>query len=428
VKIVCKLSRARVPADAGCDLDLLVRLRAPLVPATAARAPLCVLPIVDVSGSMRGAKIEAVRRALERLVDQLAVGDRVGLVTFDAIVSTPLPIVEVTEARKADLRRIVQGLRAGTSTNLGGGASEGFARIAAAQLPRELRARAILLTDGLANAGAATTREQLVALVGAERRAASLSAFGYGDDCDHALLADLAETGGGSFAYIAGEDQVMTAFARELGGLVGTYAADVRARIEPTAGAPVEESLGDLLFQSERVMHARIAVPAHGRAVGVEVCAVEVQWRDARGAAQRARTTARLDYVRTADADVVDDAEVARAADERLLRDAQSTAERLAQGGRFDDARAHLQWAIARLRDATLARFAREVLFPAYRDRQGYCAGSPVRGSTSAVLRGARVLACVPSVDALRPSAVTDEERRMERAFRRGEDDGGSKP
>src|SRR5690606_24672032 len=135
---------------------------------------------------------------------------------------------------------------------------------------------------------------------GAAREAGplSLSAFGFGTDCDHSVLGALAGEGGGSFAFIANEDGVLTAFARELGGLVATYASDVRIRLVPRAGAPVEERAGDVLYQAEFPWCVPSAVPQHAGGSDVEIGHVEVTYRDALGREQSVRTPVLADDVK----------------------------------------------------------------------------------------------------------------------------------
>lgn len=420
MKVVCKFSRMRVAADAGHDLHLLVRLRAPVPPAEVARPALCIVPVVDVSGSMAGRKIEAVRYALERLMVHLVPGDRAGLVTFDSTVRTPVPLVEVTAARKNDLRRAIQSLRPGSNTNLAGGLLEAIQLVRKASLPAGMRARLIVLTDGLANEGPATTPETLTSLCRAELKGLTLSAFGYGDDCDQTLLSELASTSGGSYAYIQNHDQVLTAFGRELGGLVATYAAEVKLRVVPLAGAPLEESLGDLLYHGELSCVMPVAAPINRRAEGVDLAVVEATWRDARGQTQQLTAPARVDYVRPAEADAADDPEVLRASDERKLRQAQELAEARARRANYTGARQAIRDVIGLLNDAQLAAFARDVLLPCYQDQLQYTMGSGVRASALTLLRGARQV----SMDNKVAAAFRDKdhptlsEHTMEQSFR----------
>src|SRR5207237_8057587 len=121
MEIICTPARARLPEGQGLDLDVLVRLRAPTQTQESRRVPVCVVPIVDVSGSMKGPKLAAVERALRKLVENLVPGDHCGLVVFDSDARTLMPIVEVTEARKADLMNAIGQLAAGDHPNLTAG-------------------------------------------------------------------------------------------------------------------------------------------------------------------------------------------------------------------------------------------------------------------------------------------------------------------
>src|SRR4051812_15738222 len=237
MEITCTPARARLPQGEGLDLDVLVRLRAPGAPKDRRRASICVVPIVDVSGSMQGSKLAAVQRALEKLVEHLVPGDHCGLVVFDSEARTLIPIVEVTADRKADLMNAIRQLRAGSNTNLAGGVLEAARAVDCARretgLPSTTRVRGIVLTDGLANCGPTLTPDEL----GREcRERLTLSCFGYGADCDHMLLSALADAAGGSYAFVENDDLVLSAFGRELGGLAATYAARVEVRCVPCAG------------------------------------------------------------------------------------------------------------------------------------------------------------------------------------------------
>lgn len=420
MKIKATLGKKKVLAGQGHDAELLVKLLAPAPPSNVQRPALAIVPIVDVSGSMSGSKLQAVQRALMQLVGHLVPGDHVGLVTFDHEARVVLPVVEVTESSRARLRAAIQGLSADGNTNLAGGFLAGVGAVKDARLPERIRARLILLTDGQANVGVATTRPELGALVASQLATQSLSAFGYGDDCDHGLLAGLAEEGRGSFAYIANEDIVLTAFGRELGGLVATYAADVRIQVTPIAGAPIEASLGDLLFHADLPLSVAIALPRHEARAGVEVARICVTFRDASGRPQEASTAVHVEYVLPGSEDTTLDPEVARARDERLLRDAQARAEAHAERGDYAAARAVLVAVVAKLTHADLATFAREQLIPAHESHMEYIAASGMRASADVALKKRRMVAaqaCVADALGLKGSAMEDS---MEQSFRKG--------
>ena len=253
----------------------------------------------------------------------------------------------------------------------------------------------ILLTDGCANTGPACSAAQLVALAKERAAPVGVSAFGYGDDCDQMLLGDLALAGGGSYAYIRDEDAVLTAFARELGGLIGTYASKVRVRVVPAAGAATEESenVPDLLYYNQIPVLFQVPVPAGPVGTQVAVGTVEVSWNDDRGRRQEARTTMRIDYTVAGNETSNDDPEVSRLRDERLLRYAQERAERYAARHDFDRARRVLKNALKDIVDPALATFVREALLPCYADAESIRGSSGLRSSSKAALGRQRQVA-----------------------------------
>lgn len=416
MKIKVTLGRQKVVENVGHDSDVLVRLLAPALPPKARRPALGVVLALDVSASMTGEKLEAVKRAGAVLIDHLCPGDFVGIVCFSDRARIVLPVTEVSERSRRALRDAVNALRPQGSTNLADGFLLGCRILNDAMLPRGLRKRLVLLTDGQANRGPATGREALRALVREHLGELSLSAFGYGADCEHEVLTELAEEGNGSFAYIRSEDLVLTAFARELGGLVGTYAADVRARVVPVAGAVIEERLGDLLYQAELSFHARLALPRHGAARGVEVARVEARYRDGSGEERTLSTPVLADYVREGEQDVDLDPDVCRARDEHALSRAQEAAEAHARSGDYAAARAALEAVLPSLASPELLAFVRRELLRSYESQQHYHSASALRASAKAALRKKRMLtsAEVPHSLEVRP---TELERLMEASF-----------
>jgi Ca-activated chloride channel family protein len=80
---------------------------------------------------------------------------------------------------------------------------------------------------------------------------ATLSAFGYGDDADQELLRDLATKGKGNYAYVQGPEDALTAFARELGGLLSTYAQAIEVRVTPAEGMALTDVVSDVDAREE---------------------------------------------------------------------------------------------------------------------------------------------------------------------------------
>ena len=246
MKTTVQLTYEKVRSDEAKDVHLVVSLAAPHLDAAAPRPPVCVIPVVDVSGSMSGEKLHFAKQSVMKLVDHLAPGDFCGVVVFSTQVETLAPPAEMTQARKDELKGLVGRLEALDQTNLGGGMLAGLDHAKVTKLPDGMRVRVILFTDGLANQGPATRHGDLMALLEANLGDATLSAFGYGDDADQELLRDLSTKGNGNYAYVRGPEDALTAFARELGALLSTCAQRLEITVTPRPGFVLTDVVSDV--------------------------------------------------------------------------------------------------------------------------------------------------------------------------------------
>lgn len=236
----------KVVFDKENDVNLVVSLKAPKKDWEKNRAPICILPVVDVSGSMSGDRIDYVRKSLYKLVDHLQPGDFMGLVTFTTDVRTICKIREVTETVKASLKAEIGKLQAESSTNFAGGMLEGLKHLNQGDLPANLILRAIMFTDGAANCGPASDADGIVSLLTANLGKATVSAFGYGSDCRQELLQAVARAGKGNYAFIKNPDDAASAFAKELGGLLSTYAQNLELNLRPHNGHRITKTVSDV--------------------------------------------------------------------------------------------------------------------------------------------------------------------------------------
>ena len=260
MKLSTQLSHDQVKFDQENQIHLIVSAAAPAVTSQAARPPVCTIPVIDVSGSMNGDKLEYAKRSVLKLIDHLKPGDYCGLCTFsDQVYALQAP-VELAQGTKDKLKQLVGDLRPLGSTNLSGGLLQGLQWAAATDLPATLQLRVILLTDGQANAGVAIQRDQLLPLVTQQRGRATVSCFGYGDDADQELLADMARAGHGNYAYIKQPDDALAAFAKELGGLLSTYAQHLVITVAPQNGHRITEVLSDVDV-TEKGTQVEIKIP-----------------------------------------------------------------------------------------------------------------------------------------------------------------------
>lgn len=246
MKTNARFTHANLAFDQDHDTHLVVSLTAPKIDWQKQRPAICILPCIDISGSMQGVKLDYAKQSVLKLIDHLQPGDYCGLVAFESGVHVLSPPLEMTQAKKNELKVMVGNLHTIGGTNFSGGMLEALAHANKTDLPQKVLIRVIMFTDGQANEGIATTREQLLPLLEANIGKATLSAFGYGEGADQDLLADLAKKGNGNYAFVKNPDDALSAFARELGGLLSSYAQNIKVDLTPHAGHKIVEVVSDV--------------------------------------------------------------------------------------------------------------------------------------------------------------------------------------
>lgn len=241
-----RLTFNKVAFDKDNEIHLVVSLKAPKIDWQAKRPRVCIIPVIDVSPSMQGQKLEYAKQSVLKLIDHLQPGDFCGIVAFGGEVFVVSKPMEVTQAKKDSLKAAVGQLAVNGSTNFSGGMCQGLDLINKGDLPSGMLMRVVMFTDGQPNTGVATTRPDIVKLLEANLGIATLSAFGYGTDADQELLADVAKTGKGNYAFIKNPEDALSAFAKELGGLLSTYAQNITIEVSPHNGHTVVETVSDV--------------------------------------------------------------------------------------------------------------------------------------------------------------------------------------
>jgi Ca-activated chloride channel family protein len=242
------------------DVHLVVSLTAPKIDWQVKRPRICIVPVIDVSPSMVGEKLEYAKQSVLKLIDHLQPGDYCGVVAFGGQVFVVSKPVEVTQARKDELKAAVGQLGVNGSTNFSGGMCQGLELINGGDLPGGMLMRVVMFTDGQPNTGVAVARPDILKLLEANLGMATLSAFGYGADADQELLADVAKVGKGNYAFIKNPEDALSAFARELGGLLSSYAQNIKVELAPHAGHRITEVISDVDSQ-ESGDHVVVSLP-----------------------------------------------------------------------------------------------------------------------------------------------------------------------
>jgi len=250
----------KVRFDQDNNLHLVLSLTAPRSDWQAKRPPLCIIPVLDTSTSMRGSKLEYAKRSLHKMVENLTSEDTFGLVSFSDTAKVDLPPEKVTAEFKAKAKSIINQYQVQGCTNFSDGMLLGFKTANELDVSTTTLVRVIMFTDGQPTHGV-TNADGICTLVEKQAGRATVSAFGYGQDVVHSLLSNLAEKGKGNFAWVQNPDDALAAFGKELGGLLSSYAQNLTIEVAPHNGNQVIEVVSDLEVEEETTGEALIKIP-----------------------------------------------------------------------------------------------------------------------------------------------------------------------
>lgn len=171
--------------------------------------------VVDVSGSMAGAKIQQARNALKYLVGKLNDGDRFNIVQFSSFAETwKKGLVSARESRE-DALKYADTLIAQGGTDIAGALD---AAVSGLGSDNARPSYIVFMTDGKPTMGETTDPRRILAKVTAAKGRANgeslrLFTWGVGYDVDTHLLDDMANEGGGVSEYVRPEEDIATKVA-----------------------------------------------------------------------------------------------------------------------------------------------------------------------------------------------------------------------
>ncbi len=285
------------------DQNLAVTITAPRGQ-THARPPLSLAVVIDRSGSMDGPPLENAKAAAMHLVQQLDANDAFSIVTYSSGDETVTPMTRATDAAKSAAMAAIAGIYDDGGTCISCGLTRGANELARSPVLGGVQ-RIVLISDGQANEGI-FDRDELARLAAdTAAKGTSISTVGVGLDFDEVTMVRLADVGRGNYYFVEDTRHLDAMFARELGGLAETVAADVRLVITENPGVRIEEAYGypttregnqvivpvaDLRGGDTRKVVLRIHVdaPATG---AFDVARVQLGWRRVADAAHRQAET-----------------------------------------------------------------------------------------------------------------------------------------
>jgi Ca-activated chloride channel family protein len=178
------------------------------------RAPINVAVVVDRSGSMRQQdRMGFAHQAAEDLVSALQDDDRFALVSFASNAQLVVPSTPVHNP--GALYSAIRSIQPAGSTNLHEGLRMGQLQVRANATPESVD-RVILLSDGYANVGVQLPSELSNAAGQYAQDGVAVSTIGLGLDYNEDLLAQMADSGGGSYRFVNDAESLQAAFDDEL--------------------------------------------------------------------------------------------------------------------------------------------------------------------------------------------------------------------
>jgi Mg-chelatase subunit ChlD len=180
------------------------------------RAPLDLVTVLDVSGSMSGHKLELLKQAMRFVIDNLGPDDRLSVVSFSSEVRRVTRLVRMTDAGKATSVSAVESLTARGGTNIAEGLHTA-AKVLNERRHRNAVSSIVLLSGGQdtytmvrREGGQGSNYEALVPLSFLRSGStgdwsAPIHTFGFGNDHDAAAMHVIAEATGATFSFIENE-------------------------------------------------------------------------------------------------------------------------------------------------------------------------------------------------------------------------------
>ncbi|CAN6279668.1 unnamed protein product [Urochloa humidicola] len=234
------------------NFTVLIHLKAPLAqhlqtpsdlkdgcgPCTT-RAPVDLITVLDVSGSMAGTKLALLKRAMGFVIQNLGSSDRLSVIAFSSSARRLFPLRRMTESGRQQSLLAVNSLTSNGGTNIAEGLRKG------SKVIEERRAKnpvcsIILLSDGQdtytvsPTAGVHKGAPEYCALLPSTNgnQQVPVHVFGFGADHDSVSLHSISQTSGGTFSFIETEAAIQDAFAQCIGGLLSVVAQGLHVKVE----------------------------------------------------------------------------------------------------------------------------------------------------------------------------------------------------
>lgn len=262
-------------SDPVANFSVLVSLRGPSLPEDARqsrRAPIDLVTVLDISGSMHGSKLSLLKRAVVFVIDNMGPSDRISIVSFSTQARRILPLRRMTENGRESAKRAVNSLMASGSTNIVEGLKKG-AQVLEERREKNPVASIIFLSDGRDTCRhgsqyrmSSNQQEppQYIHLLPASIRPRNqnpesmgqqeifpVHAFGFGTDHDPLAMHAISDASAGTFSFIESYEMVQDAFASCIGGLLSVLMQELRVMVRSASNGVEIKSIPSGRYSSE---------------------------------------------------------------------------------------------------------------------------------------------------------------------------------
>ncbi|KAL5215420.1 hypothetical protein ABZP36_006821 [Zizania latifolia] len=210
------------------------------VTSSRSRAPVDLVTVLDVSGSMAGTKLALLKRAMGFVVQHLGPCDRLSVIAFSSSARRLFHLQRMSHYGRQQALQAINSLGAGGGTNIADALKKAMKVIEDRRYKNSV-CSIILLSDGQDTYNISSTVQgdspdykSLVpsSILNGTRHMVPLHAFGFGVDHDSDSLHSIAEASGGTFSFIEDEGVVQDAFAQCIGGLLSIVIQEMRVSME----------------------------------------------------------------------------------------------------------------------------------------------------------------------------------------------------
>eukprot|EP01060_Flectonema_neradi_P020193 TRINITY_DN2770_c0_g1_i1.p1 TRINITY_DN2770_c0_g1~~TRINITY_DN2770_c0_g1_i1.p1 ORF type:complete len:765 (+),score=152.80 TRINITY_DN2770_c0_g1_i1:66-2297(+) len=238
-------SDLKVTLTRGEDNRVLVKI---IPPSAESPLPLNLVCAIDVSASMNSpvslknetgdvedlglSVLDLVKHSIKTIILCLSSRDTISFVTYNQSAKVELHPLLLTDENKKKATGVLEKIIASGQTNLWDGLSRSLEMCEGAK--NDQNNNIMLFTDGMPNVIPPRGHIPMLKKYIAEHKGvpAVINTFGFGYSMDSPLLSEIAELGGGTYAFIPDGSLVGTIFVNAVSTMMCRYARDVTLTIE----------------------------------------------------------------------------------------------------------------------------------------------------------------------------------------------------